>query len=455
MEISTIKSVYLLGIGGIGMSALARYFKAKGALVSGYDRFSTKLTLTLENEGIAIHYEEDLDQLPKTIQLVIYTPAIPKDNTELLFLQRSGIPMLKRSEVLGMLTRHNKTIAVAGTHGKTTTSTLIAHILHGSKTGCNAFLGGISKNYSTNLITNANSEWIVTEADEYDRSFHQLFPTHAVVTAIDADHLDIYGTFDEMQKAFVQFAQQVKPGGTVLVKKGLENLIGRLPNKHIATYGIENGADYYAFNIQSNAGLNTYSLHTPQGILSDLSLGVPALMNIENSVAAVAMAQLAGCNNQEIAEGLKSFRGIQRRFDVQYTSPTLIYIDDYAHHPEEIRALVDSVRGLYPEMPITGIFQPHLYSRTQDFATGFAQSLDMLDKVYLLDIYPAREKPIPGVDSQLIAKQMKKQAPILTKTSAIELCDDDIQGVLLTIGAGDIDKLVAPIAEKLAKKHNT
>jgi UDP-N-acetylmuramate--alanine ligase len=451
MDISTLKSVYLLGIGGIGMSALARYFHSQGAFVSGYDRYSSNVTQNLEEEGIAIHYDENIELIPANVDLVIITPAIPKDNAERIYLQSTGIPMLKRSEVLGMLTKHHKTIAVAGTHGKTTTSTLIAHILNQSSVGCNAFLGGISKNYSTNLIINPNSEWIVTEADEYDRSFHHLFPTHAVITAIDADHLDIYGNYAEMLKAFIQFAHQVKPGGSIVVKKGLETLIGDLPGKTILTYDIVNEADYFAFDIKLSLGGNTYSIKTPEGILSDVSLGVPALMNIENSVAAVAMAQLAGCSNSEIAEGLRTFKGILRRFEVQYQQSNLVYIDDYAHHPEEIKALVNSVRQLYPGLPITGIFQPHLYSRTSDFASGFAQSLDLLDKAYLLDIYPARERPIPGVDSHLIANQMINPAEIISKEAAIDLSKHFLHGILLTIGAGDIDNLVAPITAQLTK----
>lgn len=451
MDLSTLKSVYLLGIGGIGMSALARYFHSHGAFVSGYDRYSSSLTQKLEAEGIAVHYEENIDLIPTDVDLVIVTPAIPKTNTELIHLQNAGIPMIKRSEVLGMLTRHHKTIAVAGTHGKTTTSTLIAHILNKSSGGCNAFLGGISKNYSTNLITNPHSDWIVTEADEFDRSFHQLFPTNAVITAIDADHLDIYGNYDEMLRAFIQFAQQVRAGGHVVVKKGLETLIGELAGKTVLTYDIAKEADYYAFDIKLSSGVNTYSIKTPQGILSNVSLGVPALMNIENSVAAVAMAQLAGCSNNEIADGLRTFKGIQRRFDVQYQQSDIVYIDDYAHHPEEIKALVSSVRQLYPGLPITGIFQPHLYSRTSDFATGFAHSLDLLDTAYLLDIYPARELPIAGVDSHLIANLMINPAKVISKEAALHLSKAFTHGILLTIGAGDIDKLVAPILEQLAK----
>ena len=453
MDIRSVKSVYFLGIGGIGMSALARYFAIKGACVSGYDKTSTELTDTLQAEGIAIHFEEDLSKIPQDTELIVYTPAIPKDNAERVYLEQSGITMLKRSELLGLLTAQNKTIAISGTHGKTTTSTMVAHILNSAHTGCTAFLGGISKNYDSNLILSPEDTWIVTEADEFDRSFHQLFPTLAVITAIDADHLDIYGTYKELVIAFNQFASQVKQGGAVLIKKGLEHLITNNISAKILTYGVNQPeADFNARNIRVENGVYNYEICTPTGILDNIELGVPALMNIENSVAAAAMAQYSGCDAIEIRNGLKTFKGIHRRFEMKFKHAGLVYIDDYAHHPEEIKALVNSVRQLYPGVAVTGIFQPHLFSRTQDFAEGFAKSLDLLDYTYLLDIYPARELPIPGVDSQLIAGKMLKPCAIVSREEVLKIASDLQEGILLTIGAGDIDKLVAPIEDILHKK---
>ena len=474
----SIKKVYFIGIGGIGMSALARYFKAKGCEVCGYDRTETALTRTICAEGIAVHYTDDVNAIPTSYKtdkndvLVVYTPAVPVSHSELQWFKDRDYLLMKRSEVLGMISQNKDTIAVSGTHGKTSVSTMIAHLLTVSGVGCDAFLGGISKNYKSNLLLfnkgacpldTDDSRYVVAEADEYDRSFLRLHPHIAVVTAMDADHLDIYGTHDAMKEAFAQFALQIKAGGTLLIKHGLTLPVSG--EVRTFTYSLDNpDADFYAENIRK-VSLSTgegevrgsdrymFTLRTPEKTIHDVRLGIPGLLNVENSVAAMAVAILAGADTEGIKSGMASFGGIQRRLDERFRTENLVYIDDYGHHPEELRFTFESVRKLYPDRHITGIFQPHLYSRTRDFADEFAKSLNMLDALILLDIYPAREEPIEGVTSKMIFDQVTIDDKCLcSKEEVINILKNRKTGVLLTLGAGDIDTLVEPI-EKMLKTN--
>jgi len=450
--LTEIKTVYFLGIGGIGMSALARYFNAKGANVSGYDKTATPLTRELEAEGMKIHYHEDPSLIPENVDLIIYTPAIPKEHAEFAFLQQNNIPLKKRSEVLGLLTRHQKGIGIAGTHGKTTITTLTAHLMKQSAKGCSAFLGGISKNYNSNLILSPESPFVVIEADEFDRSFLQLEPEMAVISSMDADHLDIYGDHHSLQEAFSAFASRIKPGGILIRKIGL---LSELPEnlKHY-TYSLENvKADFHVRRIRVETGSYFFDMITPFGELENLQLNYPGLHNIENAVAAIALAMLAGVLPNEIRESLPQFQGVKRRFDIRLKTPTFCYIDDYAHHPAELEACIKSVRHLFPGKKITAVFQPHLYTRTRDFADQFARSLELVDELFLLDIYPAREWPIKGVTSAALLNIIRKTAKKLI--SKEKLVDNLLQSnpeVLLTLGAGDIDQLVLPIEEAFRKK---
>ena len=449
--------VYFIGIGGIGMSALARYFKAKGCEICGYDRTETALTRNLVSEGIAVHYADDINAIPlsyktnKETVLVVYTPAIPASHNELQWFKNQNYCMMKRSEVLGMISQSKKTIAVAGTHGKTSVSTMIAHLLTVADIGCDAFLGGISKNYKTNLLLAAGSRYVVAEADEYDRSFLRLHPHIAVVTAMDADHLDIYGTHDAMKEAFAQFAAQITSGGTLLIKHGLTLPV---PEKvRTFTYSLDNReADFYAENIRMEDGRYLFNLQTPQGEIPDIHAGVPGLVNVENGVAAVAVAMLVGADAEKIKGGMASFKGIMRRFDERLRTDKMAYIDDYAHHPEELRFTIESVRKLYPDRHITGIFQPHLYTRTRDFANDFAKSLSLLDALILLDIYPAREEPIEGVTSEIIFDKVTIADKCLcSKNDVVNILKNKKIDILITLGAGNIDTLVEPI-ENFFKK---
>jgi UDP-N-acetylmuramate--alanine ligase len=443
--------VYFLGIGGIGMSALARYFNGLGVQVSGYDKTKTLLTDQLQQEGIRIHYQDDVKQIPENIDLTIYTPAIPNNLNEFTHLKNSGIPVKKRSEVLGLITNERKTIAVAGTHGKTTVSTLIAHILKNSSIDCSAFLGGISKNYKTNLLISDQSDWMVVEADEFDRSFLQLKPEIGIITSMDADHLDIYGNLESLTSNFTQFAEQIKNNGILLIKDGLQSNFSHLSEIQIFTYSITEGSDFYASNIRLVNDKYCFDFIYRDKIIRDITLGIPGLINVENSVAAMAAAILAGVTEKEIKAGLPAFSGIQRRFDYQIKTEDLIYIDDYAHHPEEIKGFVNSVKKIYPDKKILGIFQPHLFSRTRDFANEFASSLEILDKIILLPIYPAREKPIEGISSELIFDKINSDNKSLcAKTELIDTINRSTFDIILTMGAGDIDQLVLPI-----KKHLT
>lgn len=456
MTLDQFKRVYFIGIGGIGMSALARYFNAIGLSVAGYDRTSSALTDTLSAEGMPIHYEDDLHLVPAIFKddnqstLVVYTPAVPSDLKELNYFISHRFNVLKRAEVLGLITRSKLAIAIAGTHGKTTTTTLTAHLLTQSTVGCNAFLGGISKNYETNLLLEPNSEYVVVEADEYDRSFLRLFPQLAVITSTDADHLDIYGSKEEIHKSFIAFAKQINEGGILVYKKGIEVSFDEVNHIKKYTYSLVTGADFYPENIRVEQGKQFFDLISPKGRIDDLVLGLPGLMNVENAIAASALALLSGVKPDELRRALSSFKGVARRFDFQIKTDRLVYIDDYAHHPVEIKAAVTSAKRLYPGKKIIGIFQPHLYSRTRDFAPEFAQSLSLLDELILLDIYPARELPIPGITSKLIFDSVTcPEKTLCSAEDIIGLLKNKKIEIIMTMGAGSIDRLVAPIKAEL------
>ena len=457
--LNDIGLVYFLGIGGIGMSALARYFKHAGFVVSGYDRTETALTRELVAEGIDVHYDDRPEwvaaALKKEETLVVLTPAVPADMGERVFLEKSGFRIKKRSEVLGMICAQSKTCAVAGTHGKTTVSTMLAHILKTSKLDCTAFLGGISKNYQTNLLLSSESEWMVAEADEFDRSFLRLFPDLAVVTSMDADHLDIYGDHQSIIESFNAFVAQVKPGGAAVVKKGLPIDQGRNSQARYYSYSLNEQADFYAENLRLVDEAYHFSLVHPKGKIEHLCLNYPGRMNVENAVAASSLAILAGVESGELREALASYQGVKRRFDVRYRSPKYLLIDDYAHHPEELKATIGSVKAMFAGRWVTGIFQPHLYSRTNDFYRDFARELSQLDEVILLDIYPAREKPMPGVSSEMIFEALKNEYKLLTtKSDLLEVAKNIKPGVVLMMGAGDIDSLVEPVRKILTEKDH-
>ncbi len=458
MNIEKFQRVYLIGIGGIGMSAIARFFSQLGKKVAGYDRTPTVLTRKLEEEGMDIHYEINLNMIKdefkeKETTLIVYTPAVPQSHHELYYFKKEKFNVFKRSQILGHIVNQKKCIAVAGTHGKTSISTMIAHILKQSKVGCNAFLGGISKNYNTNFLYEPESEYVVVEADEYDRSFLELKPYFAIVTSVDADHLDIYGNKDELRKTYIEFIHNIRHDGLLLLRRGADDKLEfDSPNSNFL-YSLSREVDFHAENLQKENNLYKFDLITPQERIDSLICGLPGLINVKNAIAAASAAYLVGVNGDEIRKALWSFKGIKRRFDYQIDTPELVYIDDYAHHPAELEAAILSVRKLYPERKITGIFQPHLYSRTKNFAKEFAANLDLLNDVILLDIYPAREEPIPGVSSELIFNEIKKKKKVLCKKNEVVnvLKDKDID-VLLTLGAGDIDQLVTPIKNELQKR---
>ena len=451
-----IDTYYFLGIGGIGMSALARYFAAKGSRVLGYDRTPSPLTQTLETEGIQVQYDDSLEivkELNTATTVVVRTPAVPEDMAVYVWLREQGFRILKRAEILGIVTRSERALCVAGTHGKTTTSTMLAHILHQSHVGANAFLGGIANNYSTNLLLDASKN-VVVEADEFDRSFHHLTPYMSVITSMDPDHLDIYGTEDAYCKSFEKYAGLVEKA--LVVKRGLELNAESLKAK-VYTYAVNEESDFYATNVRIMDGEIWFDFHTPEHVVKDVQLGIPVWVNIENGVAAMAVAWLMGATDEELRTGMSSFLGVYRRFNIHVNTPNVAYVDDYAHHPMELKACIESVRRLYPERYVIGVFQPHLFSRTKDFVDGFATVLSELDEAVLLPIYPAREKPIEGVTSEwLMEKIQAKRALVLPSILPKYLCERAkscvAQGkdcVVITMGAGDIDRHVKDIKKAL------
>lgn len=459
MDIKKITSVYFVGAGGIGMSALIRYFLAKGKKVAGYDRTPSSLTAELIEEGATIHYEENVSLIPEGCKnpettLVVYTPAIPECHAELCYFKDNGFEVMKRARVLGEITRCARGLCVAGTHGKTTTSSMVAHLLKQSHVDCNAFLGGILKNYDSNLMLSDKSDLTVIEADEFDRSFHWLTPYMAVVTAVDADHLDIYGTVDAYRESFEHFTSLIRPDGCLIVKKGLDMTPRLQSGTRLYTYSATDEADFYARNIRIGNGDIVFDFVAPDVCINGIKLGVPMKVNIENGVAAMALAWLNGTTEEEIRCGMASFAGPVRRFDFHLKKDNIVFLDDYAHHPAELKASILSVKELYPEKKVTGIFQPHLYTRTRDFAADFAASLSLLDELVLLDIYPAREAPIPGVTSQIIFDKVTiPNKRMIHKEELLELVrKENNWEVVLMLGAGDIDRLIEPVKQILEKK---
>lgn len=460
MEMQKITSVYFVGAGGIGMSALARYFRAKGKQVAGYDKTPSDLTAALIEEGIRIHYTDDITLIPANCKqidstLVIYTPAIPETHMELNYFRTNGFTLMKRARVLGEITRTERGLCVAGTHGKTTTSSMLAHLLKQSHVDCNAFLGGILKNYNSNLMLSDKSDLAVIEADEFDRSFHWLNPYMAVITAVDPDHLDIYGTPAAYRESFEHFTSLIRPDGCLVMKKGLR-LQPRLQERtKLYTYSATEEADFFARNIRIGNGDIVFDFVTPGRCIPDVKLGVPVKVNIENGVAAMALAWLNGVTSEEIRRGMASFAGPVRRFDFHLKKDDIVLLDDYAHHPAELKASIQSVKELYPDKKVTGIFQPHLYTRTRDFAADFAASLSLLDELILLDIYPAREEPIPGVTSQIIFDRVTiPNKRMIRKEELLDLVQKEAASfeVVLMVGAGNIDRLVEPVKQILEKR---
>jgi UDP-N-acetylmuramate--alanine ligase len=460
IEFKNIKGIYFVGIGGIGMSSLALYFAKGGYLIAGYDRSESRITHSLIENGCIVSYNDDENILPELFRdisslknvIIVYTPAINEENRILTYFRSKGYNIYKRSEILGEISAKTDTLAVAGTHGKTTISTMIAHLLKQSHVDCSAFLGGISKNYNSNLII-GDSRFTVMEADEFDRSFHRLKPFMAVVSSLDADHLDIYGDRTTMVKAYNDFCNKIKPGGNLVINKRIQKEIIVPEGVNCYTYGLDSSADYNAFNIEYCKDYYRFNIKTPSTIIEDLRFAFPGKINIENLTSAIAIALMCGVTEQEIRKAVILFQGVRRRFDIRINWPHLAYIDDYAHHPEEIKACITCIKEFFKGRKITAIFQPHLFSRTLDHAEGFAAILDELDEVILLPIYPAREKPIEGVSSELIFNKMKSVKKRLLKKEDIPAkLDVNNLDVLLTIGAGDIDTLVASIEDKLRKE---
>ena len=450
-----IKAVYFVGIGGIGMSAIARYFLSRGLVVAGYDRTPSDLTKALQEEGALVHYEDNVELIPAPCRdrestLVVYTPAIPAEHTELTFFRNNGFEIQKRAQVLGTLTRSLKGLCVAGTHGKTTTSSMAAHLLHQSHVDCNAFLGGITKNYGTNYILSQKSPYVVIEADEFDRSFHWLTPFASVITATDADHLDIYGTEEAYLESFSKYSSLILPGGYLILHTGLKMKPAVQEGVTLYTYSREDG-DFHAENVRIGDGRITFDLVSPLGNIQGIELGVPVSVNIENGIAAMALAQIAGATAEEIRRGMLSFSGVDRRFDFHVKTDKMAYLSDYAHHPEEIRRSLESLRELYQGRRIKAIFQPHLYTRTRDFYKDFAAALSLLDDVCIVDIYPAREAPIPGVTSQLIYDNLKPgiKREMCSKDGILDVVRQGGFDVLVTLGAGDIEDYVQQITDIL------
>lgn len=458
--IQTISSVYFVGAGGIGMSALVRYFLSKGKKVAGYDRTPTDLTSELNREGAEIHYEDNVALIPDYCRnpqdtLVVYTPAIPESHTELTYFREHGFEVMKRARVLGEITNCSRGLCVAGTHGKTTTSSMLAHILKQSHVDCNAFLGGILKNYESNLMLSDRSDLTVIEADEFDRSFHWLRPYMAIITAADPDHLDIYGTPEAYRESFEHFTSLIRPGGCLVMKKGIAIHPRLQEGVRLYTYSGTKDGDFHAENIEIGDGKIIFDFIVPNVRIKSVSLGVPVKVNIENGVAAMALAWLNGATEEEIRQGMATFAGPVRRFDFHLKRDDIVLLDDYAHHPEEIRASILSVKELYAGKKVTGIFQPHLYSRTRDFAADFAKSLSLLDELILLDIYPAREEPIPGVTSQLIYDRVTiPDKHLIRKEELLDWVKAEAASyqVVLMLGAGDIDRLVEPVKQILERR---
>lgn len=457
MELKDIKAVYFVGAGGIGMSAIARYFINKGLVVAGYDKTPSELTRRLEKEGMLIHYEENIDEIPHACKkpestLVIFTPAIPESHKELAYFRANGFEVQKRAQVLGTLTHSHKGLCVAGTHGKTTTSTMCAHIIHQSHVDCNAFLGGISKNYGTNYIL-SDSEYVVIEADEFDRSFHWLSPWISVITSTDPDHLDIYGTKEAYLESFRHYTELIQPGGALILRKDLEMKQHVVEGVKVYEYSLDEG-DFHAENIRIDNGEITFDFVSPIENVKDVQLGQPVPINIENGVAAMAMAQLSGCSAQELKYGMSTYHGVERRFDFKIKNDKLVFLSDYAHHPKEIYQSAKSIRELYQNRKITAIFQPHLYTRTRDFYKDFADALSLLDEVILCDIYPARELPIEGVTSQLIYDSLKPgvEKSMIHKDDVLSLVKERDFDVLIVLGAGDLDNYVPQMTKILESK---
>lgn len=457
MDIKEIKSVYFLGAGGIGMSAIARYFLHKGLVVAGYDKTPSALTHRLGQEGMLLHYDENIDEIPHACRnpqvcMVVYTPAIPESHMELQYFKSNGFEVLKRAQVLGSLTRTHRGLCFAGTHGKTTTSTMCAHIMHQSHVDCNAFLGGISKNYGSNYILSDTSDYIVIEADEFDRSFHWLRPWMSVITSTDPDHLDIYGTKEAYLESFRHYTTLIKPGGALIIHEGLEMQEDVNDEVRVFRYSL-NGGDFHAENIKIENGTITFDFISPIENVTQVELGHPIPINVENAVAAMAMAQLNGCTAEELRYGMSTYKGVDRRFDFKVNNERHVFLSDYAHHPKEIYQSAKSLRELYHDRHVTAIFQPHLYTRTRDFYKEFAEALSQLDEVILCDIYPAREAPIPGVTSALIYNELTcKEKSMIHKEDVIDLVKKRDFDVLVVLGAGDLDNYVPQMTKIIENK---
>ncbi|MDR0332789.1 MAG: UDP-N-acetylmuramate--L-alanine ligase [Dysgonamonadaceae bacterium] len=463
MNTETYQNIYFIGIGGIGMSNLARYFLSKGKNVGGYDRTETELTESLRNEGAFVHYEDNIKDIPtlfleKRTTLIVYTPAVPASHSELIYFRENNFTLMKRAQVLGEITKSSNAICVAGTHGKTTVSSMIAHLLRQSAVDCNAFLGGILKNYDNNLLLSDTSQITVVEADEYDRSFHWLRPWIAVITSADPDHLDIYGTAEAYRESFEKFTSLIRPDGFLLIRKDAPVTPKCDKSVKIFTYS-ETEGDYRAENIRIGGGEIIFDFVSLSEKIGDLSLGVPVKINIENAIAAIAVARICGATPDEIRQAIATYGGAKRRFDFLIKTDDIVFIDDYAHHPQELEMAIESIKALYPDKKVTGVFQPHLYSRTRDFVDEFAASLSLLEDIILLDIYPAREEPIEGITSKIIFDKITSPKKILLQKSELPdfLKNKDLE-VLVTFGAGDIDKLLPKIEKILregtkARKH--
>ncbi len=451
MHPEKITEVYFIGIGGIGMSALARFFHRQGARVSGYDRTQTRLTKDLEQEGISIHYVDHPDHVPSGADLYVYTPAIPQDHKGLQYIRRNNLPLYKRSQILGMLSEQYLTIAVAGTHGKTTISSMVAHLLLQCGIPANAFVGGVSVNLQSNYHYDPDARVMVVEADEYDRSFLRLSPHHALISAVDADHLDIYGSGEKLHRAFVQFLERINPRGTALIHE--EVSLSGPAGLPVETYGRSTQSNYYVKNIRKENGQMCFDASMNGEQVKGISLAMPGAYNVENALAAMALVCRLGPSPQEVAKALSAYKGVKRRFEIRVHSPQQVYIDDYAHHPQEIKACIEAAKEFFPGRELTVAFQPHLYSRTRDFYKGFAQSLELADKVILLEIYPAREKPVPGVSAQMILNELSPGKGRVLKDSLLpEYVRKSRPPLFMTLGAGDIDRLTGPIAQQMERQ---